>query len=257
MIDIWPITIPELTGEEERKVYVYVPDSFKKKPQERYPVLYMFDGHNLFFDSEASYGKSWGLKEYLDRSHKPLIVVGVECNHHSEQEECGGRLSEYTPFDFEDPYWGFIKARGRITMNWFVKTLKPIIDENYPTKPERKYTFIAGSSMGGLMTVYAICKYNRYFSRGAALSPSLAFCPGQMEELIQNSYIRRDTVLYMDYGQKELRYDHLKAVFGRACGLLIKRGVMLESRIVPNGVHSEASWEKQVPFFMDVLFYDL
>ena len=111
--------------------------------------------------------------------------------------------------------------------------------------------------MGGLMTVYAICKYNRYFSRGAALSPSLAFCPGQMEELIQNSYIRRDTVLYMDYGQKELRYDHLKAVFGRACGLLIKRGVMLESRIVPNGVHSEASWEKQVPFFMDVLFYDL
>lgn len=257
MIDIWPVTIPQLTGEEERKVYVYVPNAYRRHPEERYPVLYMFDGHNLFYDEEASYGKSWGLKEYLDKTRKPLIVVGVECNHHSEEEECGGRLSEYSPFDFDDPNWGFIKGRGKITMDWFVKELKPYIDDNYPTLRDRRHTFIAGSSMGGLMTIYALTKYNRYFSRGAALSPALLFGYEEYYRLIENSLIRKGTVMYMDYGEKELRYDHLKGIYSHACGLLVKKGVLLESRIVPGGFHSEASWERQIPFFMDVLFYEL
>ncbi len=252
MLDIFETTIPQLTGEEERKVYVYVPEE-----EGEYPVLYMFDGQNLFDDEEASYGKSWGLLKYMEESETPLIIVGVECNHHDEKEKCGGRLSEYSPFNFGDPEWGYIKGRGRKTMNWFVKELKPYIDDNYPTLPEREYTFISGSSMGGLMTLYAICSYGKYFSRGAALSPSIGFVPEKVLGMIEKTRFRRGTVLYMDYGEREIGYMNTREVYGKVAAALVNKKVLLESRIVPDGEHNEASWEKQVPFFMDVLFYDL
>ena len=89
MIQKWDVTIPALTGEEPRGVYLYLPADYDYAPERRYPVLYMFDGHNVFFDSDATYGKSWGLGEYLDAYGVPLIVAAVECNHHPDN----GRLS--------------------------------------------------------------------------------------------------------------------------------------------------------------------
>lgn len=252
MLDVFETSIPQLTGDEKRKVYVYVPDD-----GDAYPVLYMFDGQNLFSDEEASYGKSWGLLKYLEESETPLMVVGVECNHHSETVAPGGRLSEYSPFDFNDPDWGSVKARGKITMDWFTKELKPYIDDNYPSLPQREYTFIAGSSMGGLMTIYALCRYGKYFSRGAALSPSVGFSPEKVMDMIEKARFRKDSVLYMDYGEKEISYRNTREVFSRVAAKLIEKKVLLECRIVPDGEHNEASWEKQIPFFMDTLFYGL
>lgn len=252
MLEVFKTDIPELTGKEKRKVYVYVPDQ-----EGPFPVLYMFDGHNLFDDEEATYGKSWGMLEYLEESQLPLMVVGVECNHHPEKHRYGGRLSEYSPFDFSDPYYGNIKGRGKITMEWYTKALKPYIDDNYPTLPERRYTFISGSSMGGLMTLYALSEYNDVFSRGAALSPSVGFDPEGVLKMISKTRYRKNTVLYMDYGEKELKQHKAEGEFADVCAALIRKKVLLESRIVPKGEHCEASWEKQIPFFMDVLFYDL
>ena len=252
MLEVFETTIPQLTGEEKRKVYVYVPDF-----EGAFPVLYMFDGQNLFNDEEASYGKSWGLLKYLEESETPLMVVGVECNHHAETEKGGGRILEYSPFDFADPDWGKIKGRGRITMKWFVKELKPYIDDNYPTLPQRDYTFISGSSMGGLMTLYAMCKYGSVFSRGAALSPSIGFDPKQVLEMIDKTKFRKGTLIYMDYGEKEISYRNTRNDFADVSAALIRKKVMLESRVIPDGEHNEASWEKQVPFFMDALFYEL
>ena len=90
----WNITIPALTGKEKRKAYVYVPDAYRADDSRRYPVLYMFDGHNLFADADASYGKCWGMLDYLTANNVPLILAAIECNHHSESDPCGGRLSE-------------------------------------------------------------------------------------------------------------------------------------------------------------------
>lgn len=63
-----------------RMIHVYLPDNYNES-QEQYPVMYMFDGHNLFCDEDATYGKSWGLKDFLDNYDKKLIIVGIECNH--------------------------------------------------------------------------------------------------------------------------------------------------------------------------------
>ena len=253
MLDKWTITIPQLTGDEERFAYVYVPDNYEEGTL--FPVLYMFDGQNLFYDEEASFGKSWGMLDFFETNDIPVIIAAVECNHHSEKDACGGRLSEYSPFDFTDRHWKDIKGRGKITMDWFVNEFKPYVDDNYPTLPQREYTFIAGSSMGGLMTLYAVCCYNDTFSRGASLSPSIGFSPKDVREMIKNADIADDTVLYMDYGQDEFHGHYIRKIFGEVTELLLYKNVLLETRIVPHGNHSESSWEKQIPFFLNTILY--
>ena len=254
MIHKWSITIPELTGDEPRSAYLYLPDSCQEDPSRRYPVLYMFDGHNVFFDQDATYGKSWGMLEYMDYTQTPLIIAAVECNH----DPNNGRLSEYCPFSCTVPELGRIQGRGKTTMDWMVNTFKPQIDQEFPTLPGREHTFIAGSSMGGLMSLYAVMKYNRFFSRCAALSPSIWFATDKLEKLLRTTRVKPDTVIYMDYGSRELGFHpNMAAQFAAVTDILLERRLFLTSRIVPNGDHTEASWEKQIPFFMNTLLYEL
>lgn len=253
MIKKWNVTIPKLTGSAKRRAYIYLPDSYSHQNESHYPVLYMFDGHNVFYDEDATYGKCWGMKEYMDYTRTQLIIAAVECNHSPDH----GRLKEYSPFDFSDPEFGDIEGKGRLTMDWMVNSFKPYIDQCYRTLPDREHTFIAGSSMGGLMSLYALFAYNHIFSRAAALSPSLWTSPSEIEHMIQTKSIRRDTVLYMDYGSNELsNHSRMIQEYSRVCGLLLGRKLHLTSRIVPNGSHCEASWEKQIPFFMNTLLYN-
>ena len=72
MVIRFQVTVPPLTGDKLRKAYIYLPDDYTDDPERRYPVMYMFDGHNVFFDSDATYGKSWGMYSYLSKSKKPL-----------------------------------------------------------------------------------------------------------------------------------------------------------------------------------------
>ena len=254
MIHTWRVTVPELTGEETRGVYLYLPEEYSWQTERHYPVLYMFDGHNVFFDSDATYGKSWGLGEYLDKHEVPLIVAAVECNHHPDN----GRLSEYSPYTFYEPDFGHVTGRGKVTMDWFVNTFKPSIDREYRTLSDRQHTFIAGSSMGGLMSLYALLEYNQVFSRAAALSPSLWVAPQRLARLVRGAQVEPDSVLYMDYGSREMGSRELmREQFSRVTEQLLSRGVKLTCRIVPDGDHCEASWERQIPFFLPTLLYGL
>ncbi len=252
MIKKWQLTYPAYTGDEPRNAYLYIPNEAKKHPERRYPVLYMFDGHNVFFDSDATYGKSWGMKAYMDKTKTPLIIAAIECNHSPD----GGRLSEYSPFTFNNSKLGHIEGRGKETMEWLVKVFKPYIDKKFPTLSDREHTFIAGSSMGGLMSLYAVLEYNRIFSRAAALSPSVWFAAGQMDELIKNAKVATDTAVYMDYGARELgHHKNMARRFRRTADLLFDKKIDVAVRIVPNGDHCEASWERQIPLFMNILLY--
>ena len=249
MVKKWEVTLPSLTGKRTRQAYIYLPDYYDKDEVTRYPVLYMFDGHNVFFDGDATYGKSWGMNSYMTWTRKPLIIVAVECNTRGN-----GRLREYTPVSFNDAKYGNIRAQGKKYMDWLVQELKPYIDENYRTLPDREHTYIAGSSMGGLMAVYAVSVYNHVFRQAAALSPSLWVEPARVLKMVERSKMGSDTVIYMDYGSEELAnhgmmLEHLTDM----AGVLLNKGVNLTFRIVPEGNHSEASWERQVPIFMECL----
>ena len=249
MVKKWKVTIPKLTGDKERRAYIYLPASYERDTTKRYPVMYMFDGHNVFFDADATYGKSWGMNKFMNRSKKDLIIVAIECNH-----EGNGRIVEYSPMNYENASMGKIRGKGRVYMNWLVTTLKPYIDEHYRTLPDRCNTIICGSSMGGLMAMYGVTVYNHVFQRAACLSPSLWVAPGKVLEVIARAHVRRDTCIYMDYGSEEM-FNHAanaEALISTS-HLLLTKQVNLAFRIVPGGTHSEASWEKQIPVFMDCL----
>ncbi len=118
------------------------------------------------FDEDATYGKSWGVADYLDYTDTPLIVAAVECNTGANNE----RLVEYSPYRFDDKQYGHFDGKGKDTLNWFVHEFKPCIDANYRTQPDRAHTFIGGSSMGGLMSLYALCSTATCLPCGGALA---------------------------------------------------------------------------------------
>ena len=234
----------------DRNTFVYLPDDWQSSGR-RYPVVYMFDGHNLFFDSTATYGTCWGLKEYMD-AHPQAIIVAPECNH-----EGNARLEEYSPYDFVWQEYD-IKGRGKAYLDWMVQELKPLIDAKYPTLPDRENTAIGGSSMGGLMSLYALLQYNDTYSRAAALSPSIWVAPDKISGLVGRAKLSPGTVLYMDYGSREMgNHEGIRREFSALSGKLMTRGIHLTSRIVPGGTHSEASWEKQLPFVFHTLLYEV
>lgn len=242
------IKIPQLTGNMERRLYIRLPENYDDSDQ-HYPVLYMFDGHNVFFDSDATYGKSWGLGGYLDSVGSNLIVAAVECNH-----EGYGRLHEYSPYAVRVKPEGMLRGLGGVYMDWLVGTLKPLIDRTLRTLPDRSHTYIAGSSMGGLMSLFAVIKYNHIFSKAAALSPSIYFGTNKMTEMIRTQELSPDTEVYMDYGSEEF-HGHKNAVtaFKKVFSALMDRQVKVCARVVPGGTHCEASWERQIPIFMRCL----
>ena len=249
MVQKWNVTIPQLTGDRTRRAYIWLPASYEKEKDKRYPVMYMFDGHNVFFDSDATYGKSWGMAKYMEQTKKDLIIVAVECNH-----EGNGRLQEYSPIQFSNAATGKIKGRGHTYMQWLVGELKPYIDQTYRTLPDRQNTILAGSSMGGLMALYGCCAFNHVFQRAACLSPSLWVDPCKIMELVARTHIKDDTCIYMDYGSEEMdNHADIAETLMAASHLLLRKQVNLTMRIVPGGNHSEASWERQIPIFMDCL----
>ncbi len=242
------ITIPELGCDKKRRVYIYLPEDYGKADA-RYPVLYMFDGHNVFFDEDATFGKSWGMNDYMLKTGKQLIIVAVECNTEGHK-----RLEEYSPVDFVYGPVGEIRGRGDKYMEWLVNCLKPAVDQEFRTLPGREHTSIAGSSMGGLMALYAACVYASVFMKAACLSPSLWIAPESILDILSRACVNRDTVIYMDYGSKEMKnHPESEEMLLKTTGILKEKGASVTYRLIPGGTHSESSWEKQIPVFMECL----
>lgn len=242
---ITPFQLPRL-------LHIYLPKHYEES-DESYPVMYMYDGHNLFHDEDATYGKSWKMEEYLDYMETKLIVVGIECNHEGNE-----RLNEFCPFDVDHHHFGKITGKGEAFMDWVVEELKPMIDSMYRTLVDREHTAIGGSSMGGLMALYSVAKYNDYFSKAASLSPAVSFCYRQTKEMINRYPILPKTWVYIDWGSDESRNKQL-LTYATSRNLEIAhlfdvQGASVYPRIIINGKHNEETWEQQVPIFIDYLF---
>jgi len=246
---------------KNRPLHIYLPDDYAEN-RDRYPVMYFFDGHNLFSNEDATYGKSWGLKEFLDGWEKKLILVGIECGHEGEE-----RLSEYLPYKAKkDTHFDKFLPMGQQTMDWIVGEVKPFIDEMYRTKPERDHTAIGGSSMGGLMALYAGAHYNACFSRAACVSSAIGFCMRPLMADLRKCEIRPGSRFYLSWGTREAwgckhpeREDRSSKTYHwnkRVAAYLESRGAAVMRHCQVEGRHCEADWEKQNPIFMDFLWTD-
>ena len=171
--------IPQLN--RIRRVWVYLPPTYNSLSK-KYPVLYMHDGQNVF-DDATSFSGEWGVDEAIDTlglKYRECIVIGIDN---------GGdkRLNEYCPYDFS---LNGIAANsttnvgeGRKYVDFLVKTLKPFIDKKYRTLKDSKNTFTAGSSMGGLISMYAVLEYPKIFGGAGVFSPAFWVAPKIFDDI--------------------------------------------------------------------------
>jgi len=163
--------IPQLN--RTRRVWIYLPTGYSTS-EKRYPVLYMHDGQNVF-DDLTSFAGEWNVDETLDSigNHaREMIVVAVDNGE-------AKRINEYYPYDMAK----YGKGEGDQYVDFLVKTLKPFIDKTYRTEKGKNTTFIAGSSMGGLISMYAILKYPRVFGGAGIFSPAFWIGPQIFDDI--------------------------------------------------------------------------
>jgi predicted alpha/beta superfamily hydrolase len=190
------------TLDRKRQITVFLPENYRDCSKS-YPVLYMHDGQNLFEDRDASFGFSWGIKDYLEQRGLELIVVGIDCNHIGYN-----RFNEYGPWinrSLAQDLFGLdeeLGGEGDAYISFIVHELKQLIDSKYRTLPDE--TSMAGSSMGGLISTYAACKYSHIFRKIASLSSVYWFNQKEIEALIKDSDLSAIEKFYMDVGTKEI-----------------------------------------------------
>jgi predicted alpha/beta superfamily hydrolase len=167
LLNIHTLQMPQLG--RERTIRVLLPRNYTQTDK-AFPVLYMQDGQNLFDPETAAFG-DWRIPKTMDKLplKKQVIIVGIDN---------GGvdRINEYAPFKK-----GKSGGEGDAYVRFIIETLKPFIDKEYRTMPQREATGIAGSSMGGLIALYAGLKYADVFGKTGVLSPSIWFNPKIMD----------------------------------------------------------------------------
>ena len=242
-----------------RDVDVYLPASYAIGRQ-RYPVVYMHDGQNLSDPRTAFAGTTWELDETLERlAHRGIetIVVGI----HNAGE---GRLQEYSPFPDRKHGGG----EGDSYLAFLVDTLKPRIDRSFRTDRRRDATAVFGSSMGGLISLYAYFRYPAEFGRAGVMSPSIWFGHGRVLEYIAAAKSPRGR-LYVDVGTFEgvstlrdaRRLGRLLVRKGfirrRSAGVAGPRGEVEKPALRyvedPGSRHNEADWAARLEDALEFL----
>ncbi|MHB1327948.1 MAG: alpha/beta hydrolase [Gemmatimonadales bacterium] len=222
-----------------RDVVAALPLSYHQDAERSYPVVYMQDGQNLF-DPATSYAGDWRLSQTLadlGRQGTEAIVVGIaNVGKH--------RLDEYSPF--QQPGRG--GGAGDRYLEFVAETLKPMVDRSFRTQPARQQTFIAGSSMGGLISLYALYRYADVFGGAAALSPSLWFANRAIFPYVEANADLAVGRLYLDIGLNEP--GSAVADVRRLRDLILEHGSMSETEFSyledAAGRHNEATWGTRV-----------
>ncbi|MCI1267711.1 MAG: alpha/beta hydrolase-fold protein [Saprospiraceae bacterium] len=237
--------IPQL--DRQRRIWIYTPPDYDQTI-DRLPILYMFDGQNLF-DQYTSFAGEWCVDETLDQlfkeQHLRIIVVGID-NGGAE------RLDEYTPWP--NPSYG--GGKGDLTIRFIVETLKPYIDVHYRTIDKASSTGLMGSSLGGLLSNFGILHYQNTFHKAGIFSPSFWY---SNEAFLQagKDPISNPLKIYMIGGQQE-GSNMTQNIFRMKDSLLSHgmRNDLLKVSIHPDGTHNETYWKREFGNAVTWLFQD-
>jgi len=221
----------------ERRVWIYLPADYSHSHR-KYPVIYMHDGQNLFDNRTAGFGE-WGIDEFMDKlpPKDQCIIVGID--HGGDY-----RITEYDPYDSK-----YGKGRGDDYVEFLVKTLKPYIDKHYRTMPGTTHTGIAGSSMGGLISMYAELKYPNVFGSAGIFSPAFWIAPPIYNYAQQQKLAGRSRFYFVcgDAESEDMVTDMQKMVN------LVRSKDVSEANsptvVVPAAKHNEKQWHDDFPAF--------
>ncbi len=227
--------IPQLG--RQRRIWIYLPADYLSSKR-KYPVIYMHDGQNLFDAYTSGFGE-WGIDEILDKlpAKEECIVVGID--HGGDY-----RITEYDPYDSK-----YGKGRGDDYVEFLVKTLKPYIDAHYRTKSDARHTTIAGSSMGGLISMYAALKYPDIFGNAGVFSPAFWVAP-EIYQFTQQKQLSSGSRFYFVCGDAES--DSMVADMKKMAGIIRAKGLNETNApvmIIKGASHNEKQWNGDFPGF--------
>ncbi len=238
--------------EPSRLVRVWLPAGYQDSTQS-YPVLYLLDGQNVFDRATSAIGEEWGVDETLtelieSKAILPMIVVAID--------NSSKRVDEYTWIADGE---GNRKRGGNAEpfAKWIAHELKPQMDREYRTQVKRDSTWIGGSSLGGLFSLYAVVQDNDTFGSAIAMSPSLSWGNEGMNSWIESSRNRvtKPTNVWVDFGGKEgttengarenvERFER----FQRTLSTLVQRqnsNFTVGGRLFPDAKHNESAWRER------------
>ncbi|PHF35221.1 esterase [Bacillus pseudomycoides] len=239
--------------EQERKIRVYLPNNYKET-NKHYPVLFMHDGQNVFDNTEAIGGVSLDLHKYLDKNKVDIIVVAIDQNTIGEE-----RINEYCPWEngeFSTKLLGYVSAtggKGKEYVDFIVHELKPLIDSKYRTKEAQ--TFMAGISLGGLISTYAACSYPNVFKRIAVISSAYYRNQEKMEELLKDSDVSTLERFYLDCGTMEAgENDEISDLFLLSNQLIYEivknKAIKTKFEIIEEANHNYNAFKERISKFI-------
>lgn len=233
-----------------RTVLAWLPPSYRSQPEKRYPVVYLHDGQNVF-DTATSYNLSeWGADETLTTlAAEGLEVIAIGIPNANER-----RYHEYSPQrhpEFPPEVEG--GGGGDDYLDFLIKTIKPLADDNLRTRPDAAHTFLLGSSMGGLISLHALLTRPDVFGGAGVMSPAFWACAGEAFDRVRNSPPIMGKV-WLDIGgeegtdhpeQQQAYWDDAHAMRD----LLLERGLgkRLRFEADPQGIHRETAWRERLP----------
>lgn len=226
--------------QHERGIRILLPRNYFQS-QQRYPVLYMQDGQNLFDPATAAF-RDWKIPATMDKLalRRQAIIVGID--------NTPGRIHEYAPYKR-----GRHGGNGDAYLRFVIDTVKPFLDRDYRTLPERETTGIAGSSMGGLISLYAGLQYSHIFGRTGVLSPSLWFNPKMLATARHHTAVK--SRLYIVGSKTEQR--SMESTLQNLYWALKNSGHddhQIRVIIRDRGRHSETFWAREFKKMMEWLW---
>ena len=259
---VWP-KVEGVPGIPAREIVAYLPPSLAASmaagshTDRRYPVLYFMDGQNIF-DAKTSYiGVEWGADEALETlAGEGYEAIAVAVWNHGDD-----RMDEYNPWrstlDWRDrpqPMGG----KGDAYLDWLVGTVKPLVDRSFPTRAEREATGIIGSSMGGLISLYALFGQRAVFGLCGSMSPSVRWSDYKIVTLIEDSPLPPSRI-HLDMGWRE--WKGMTRDARKVRDALLERGFVLDRDLhyveERNARHNEGAWARRLPDALRFLLADL
>jgi predicted alpha/beta superfamily hydrolase len=232
--------IPQLN--RNRRIWVYLPPDYGKTAGKRYPVIYMQDGQNVF-DKATSFAGEWGVDETLNSlataGDAGAIVIGIDNGGRTRSEE----YHQINP-DTGRP------GQADAYLDFLIKTLKPLVDSVFTTKPDRLNTAIVGASSGASLALYGALKYPDVFGKAAMFSTPLWLAP-RFDAMVPTARAVRDGAkLWFICGATERVGQGPEGMFARDQPAIIEalatagfsRTTQIRASIDPAGQHNEAFW---------------